>query len=51
MYVAAYIDGRLCGVYAETNIKEHNVFGTPEGAEEVKIFIWDKNMKPIARKN
>ena len=49
MYVALYDDaGILRALYLVTDIEDINTFNTPEGASELKVFIWDKDMRPLA---
>lgn len=49
MYVAAYTDGILRGIYILKcdEIEAINNFDTPLGAKDVKVFIWNEDMKPI----
>ncbi len=49
MYVAAYNEEKaLVKVYLVKDIQAVNSFETPENTSEVKVFIWDKNMAPLA---
>ena len=51
LYVAAYNEQKeLVKAYVVNDIQEVNSFETPEGASEVRAFIWDKFMKPLVIK-
>ena len=51
LYVAAYNEQKaLVKAYVVNDIQEVNSFETPEGASDVRAFIWDKFMKPLVIK-
>lgn len=48
MYVAAYDENNtLKGIYIERDIQDIKSYDVIDGMTSVRIFIWDKNMKPL----
>lgn len=52
MYVAAYDENNtLKGIYIERDIQDIKSYDVIDGMTSVRIFIWDKDMKPLVLNN
>ncbi|MDY3031057.1 MAG: cellulase family glycosylhydrolase [Clostridia bacterium] len=50
MYIAAYdTEEKLIGIYVENDIQGINRYDSIENAADIRVFIWDKYMKPLVR--